>query len=368
MWKNRIAMGIWLLAAAILCFFENNPGTWAVLAGSVVLPAFSAGCALWTAARLQVELEAPSECREQQECRVSCRFRQPWTGWFCQTAGRIIAANRTNGETQTARITPDHPVFVPDTRYCGAIRLTVSGIVVTDWFGLVRREAVSACCAEVMVAPTLFPVQLSFTRPVQAADVTSRQPGGAGDETLGVRTYAPGDPIRMIHWKLSEKLGQTMVRETGRPAEAQLLLLLDPHRTPDAGATDVHACIRAFLSAARAMTAAELCFQVCIMDQDQGMPVLLEIDGQDALDRLCGQVLTMAISEENEPIGPAAARNVLYCQPRRTVLFSTGADTDAASLYLGEQLLLVIPHTAGQQGTPEIALCALNEETPYLDL
>ncbi|MCQ2538114.1 MAG: DUF58 domain-containing protein [Lachnospiraceae bacterium] len=36
-------------------------------------------------------------------------------------------------------------------------------------------------------------------------------------EAYGIREYVPGDSIKSIHWKLSEKTGKTMVREYGMP-------------------------------------------------------------------------------------------------------------------------------------------------------
>lgn len=35
------------------------------------------------------------------------------------------------------------------------------------------------------------------------------------EETVGIRNYMPGDPVRFIHWKLSAKKDELMLRETG---------------------------------------------------------------------------------------------------------------------------------------------------------
>ena len=54
--------GVWLLVAAELYFFENNTGTRAILAASLLLPAVSAGCAAISAHRLSLALDAPEQC------------------------------------------------------------------------------------------------------------------------------------------------------------------------------------------------------------------------------------------------------------------------------------------------------------------
>ena len=46
-------------------------------------------------------------------------------------------------------------------------------------------------------------------------------------DILGVKSYRRGDSYKLIHWKLSAKLNEFMVKEIGIPQEARLLLLLE---------------------------------------------------------------------------------------------------------------------------------------------
>ncbi len=57
--RNKAGWAIWVLSAAALYFFENNTGTRAVLAISVILPAVSILCARAVSRRLTVSLLAP---------------------------------------------------------------------------------------------------------------------------------------------------------------------------------------------------------------------------------------------------------------------------------------------------------------------
>lgn len=67
--------------------------------------------------------------------------------------------------------------------------------------------------------------------------------GAAKDfsETQSIRPYVPGDPVRQIHWKLSAKTGQTLLREIGLPQTGGILLALavDGAATPDAAGSVV---------------------------------------------------------------------------------------------------------------------------------
>ena len=45
-----------------------------------------------------------------------------------------------------------------------------------------------------------------------------------------LRDYREGDRLSRIHWKLSQKMGRTLVKELGLPLSDHLLFLLDLKR------------------------------------------------------------------------------------------------------------------------------------------
>ena len=63
-------------------------------------------------------------------------------------------------------------------------------------------------------------------RELEAAAAAPR--AGAGSELFGVREYQPGDSPRRVHWRLSARLGELVVREFEPPGLRTLLLVLDP--------------------------------------------------------------------------------------------------------------------------------------------
>jgi uncharacterized protein (DUF58 family) len=44
---------------------------------------------------------------------------------------------------------------------------------------------------------------------------------------IDIKEYVPGDPVRNIHWKLSEKIDKPLVRVLGSPVSDQYLIILD---------------------------------------------------------------------------------------------------------------------------------------------
>ena len=57
---NRLVYAVWLLAAAALYFFENNTGTRAILAASILVPLISVFCAYRCSRRTVFSLDTPA--------------------------------------------------------------------------------------------------------------------------------------------------------------------------------------------------------------------------------------------------------------------------------------------------------------------
>lgn len=67
MWKRRLVWGAWILISALLYFFENNPGTRALLVASVLIPAASVLCAVLSTKRIALSLSVPETCKKGEE-------------------------------------------------------------------------------------------------------------------------------------------------------------------------------------------------------------------------------------------------------------------------------------------------------------
>jgi uncharacterized protein (DUF58 family) len=55
-----------------------------------------------------------------------------------------------------------------------------------------------------------------------------------GHDTLrGVRAYAAGDPIRIVHWPATARWGEVMVKELEDPSAVELMIVVDLRGQPD---------------------------------------------------------------------------------------------------------------------------------------
>ena len=121
----------------------------------------------------------------------------------------------------------------------------VKAYTVEDLFGFFSiRKTPEASQGDLLVLPVVFPVEdLLFA------------PGDSGFETMAratedvtnpsdVRTYQQGDALKKIHWKLSLRKGELMVRRFEEPVLPEVLVLMDCSQPPTWGHPDAEADVR----------------------------------------------------------------------------------------------------------------------------
>lgn len=168
--------------------------------------------------------------------------------------GELCAHNRLTGERFQSTISLSTPAaFELPAAHCGMMEWTLCETSVGDLFGLCRFSTSPCGTAHTLVFPQLFPMRVSFADgeavSAQGEQWSSSRPGFDPSETFAIREYAPGDPIRQIHWKLSSKTDTLMLRELGLPvAEATLLLLDGTAANSQADAAAMDAAVTALLS------------------------------------------------------------------------------------------------------------------------
>ncbi|MFR2151386.1 MAG: DUF58 domain-containing protein, partial [Christensenellales bacterium] len=113
--------------------------------------------------------------------------------------------------------------------HCGLLTVSVDRADVRDVFGLCSFAVRADCARDTWAPPSCFPAQVALEAFPAHAQEDSRfsavRRGEDFSETQSIRPYVPGDPVRQIHWKLSAKTGQTLLREIGLPQTGGILLV-----------------------------------------------------------------------------------------------------------------------------------------------
>ena len=346
MWKNRLLYGAWLLAAAVLYFFENNTGTRAILAASLLLPAVSVCCAAVSARRLSLVLNAPEQCAAGNSVRVYLNAGGLLPlAVFC---GKLCAHNRLTGERLESTISLSAPTaFELPAAHCGMMEWTLCGASVRDLFGLCRFLAPLCGAAHTLVFPQLFPMRVSFADgeavSAQGEQWSSTRPGFDPSETFAIREYAPGDPIRQIHWKLSSKTDTLMLRELGLPVAEETLLLLDGAAADgqtDAAAMD--AAVTALLSLSHALAAEGTVHSVCWRAAPSSALQFCDVLSEAGFAAMRKQLLATAFTEAAEDICTAFCRDCGGLSYAHTVVCAVSQPAGLKQLCCGNRVTLLL--------------------------
>jgi uncharacterized protein (DUF58 family) len=82
----------------------------------------------------------------------------------------------------------------------------------------------------VTVFPTTFPINylaIASDLSYSIAGVEPTNQAGASGDFLGTREYRPGDSVRFIHWPLSARMGELIVKEFERNTSTEVSIFLD---------------------------------------------------------------------------------------------------------------------------------------------
>ena len=114
-------------------------------------------------------------------------------------------------------------------RYRGEYPVGISEVWVYDFLGLLRLKKKIAAPVRVTVYPRVLSMEELPIQPgVFPSDNTKvALSGGDPTEVLYVDSYQPSDNIRQIHWKLSSKRDDLMVKRYAAEAERGLMIVAD---------------------------------------------------------------------------------------------------------------------------------------------
>lgn len=103
----------------------------------------------------------------------------------------------------------------------------------TGLFYLEQRAAAQREGAWLGVLPRIYPMGISLSEAVrgfvgEAEIYDSARSGTDASETFKLRPFRDGDELRSIHWKLSAKEGELIVRENSMPRGCPVAVLVEP--------------------------------------------------------------------------------------------------------------------------------------------
>jgi len=244
--KRLLFWFLWLFFVGVLHLFGNNIGTFVILISSVIIPVLSGVflllASVGSAYQLGFEMQDTGTKNEELTGYLIIESKNMLPVF--NTSCLLSCENTYTGEGTWQELAfsskRKKQIKIPlilQAVYCGCLQISAESITMTDLTGLFRKRIKCEARHMVMVLPDGFEMVVRLAENVNALadndEYSMTRPGSDINEIYAIREYVPGDPIRSIHWKLTEKMDKVMVREFGLPVAKQVLLLFETTIPPD---------------------------------------------------------------------------------------------------------------------------------------
>src|SRR5690625_1745778 len=115
--------------------------------------------------------------------------------------------------------------------YCGHIQINLKSIVYYDFLGIFYKEAPIEQTSYLYVLPNTYDMSIDF-QDVEIGSVDQQvlemnQKGNDGLEIFGIKEYTPEDNLKNVHWKLTSKFDELIVKELTKAVNHTFLVLID---------------------------------------------------------------------------------------------------------------------------------------------
>jgi uncharacterized protein (DUF58 family) len=241
-----------LLAGALVLFAigTNVQAGWLYVLAALLLGALVAGLVLPVGGLrgLGATLHVAEEAEQGTEAFVEIRLTNASRG--VRWAIEVLDDHLEPVDVFVGSIRPRERVDVTTVRMParrGRARTANVDVRTRAPFGVAehRRRLVLDPPAETLVLPRVVPLgPLGFVEAVRTTEPAAHPwpRRGTGPDYLGVREYRPGDSMRHVHWALTARHGQVMVREFEEERTRRLAIVVDTWRDADGSPTPLDRC------------------------------------------------------------------------------------------------------------------------------
>lgn len=238
---RRVLYSLTLIAVLLFQITNENYLAQFLLALCAALPVLSLVLSLPGMVGCRLELAAaPPALERGAKGRWLVSVQSPNGLPLSRLTVRFTAENLLTGQRDYRRlilsgVARRRPVELSaSTAHCGLLELRVDKVKVCDYLGLFSLPVGPPPPARMVCRPIPVEAELPSIPEGQGArpsplSATRMGPG----EDYGLRDYRPGDPLRSVHWKLSSKWDELIVRERAEALIPLPLLTLDRYGPPE---------------------------------------------------------------------------------------------------------------------------------------
>lgn len=227
-----------LLLSILIYFIDDGPEIVALIAGLIVALFVSLGMQLLSMQNLQLQYRTPESClaNENVPLRLEIRRRFPLPMGMIRLHVRIRNVLYNIETEDVVEIQPgEHQEQEQDYRIrsekAGNVTITIYALEYYDILGIFKWSRKTHVENNVLVYPPQVMIRTRVSSQpemeIEGELYDSFRKGQDPREVVGLRDYMPGDSLKSIHWKLSGKKDDILVKEAGFPSNDDTLIFCD---------------------------------------------------------------------------------------------------------------------------------------------
>ncbi|MFV0343696.1 MAG: DUF58 domain-containing protein [Anaerocolumna sp.] len=241
---NKLGYLILVIVAGAFGILYNSYFTGILFLVVLLIPALLNGILHFTAHRITVDLElGQNTVMKGQKIEIRIRFVNKSKFPLTKVLLPIVYANEVTGIEKSKIIalsldqkTTQKVSLKLQSDHCGNICIRMQHILLYDLLHIWRKKKKVRFHREITVLPWPSQINMDSNHKIYShtidTDSEKYEKDKKGDdisEVFDVRDYKPGDRPNRIHWKLSQRMNQVMMKEFSEPLKDQKALILYPH-------------------------------------------------------------------------------------------------------------------------------------------
>lgn len=216
--------------------------------------------------------------------------------------------------------------------HCGIVKVSIQRVFLQDYLGLFRAKRRFTGSCQMIVMPEL--VWSSHVKPYMERKQEYRYIGIADDDTdvVDLREFMPGDNLNHIHWNLSLRTDELIVRQYGELISAKNVILVDLTKGKEENFRDILDLIyTAVYSIANLYIENEMKTVLIAWNEDSQCAESFEFDNAQGMTEAMVQLMKIPCSSKaGEYVVSEFVRQSIY--PQEGAVLVTATDYDSRIL------------------------------------
>lgn len=257
--KEKIVFGSMLFLGILLYFFTENSYAPLFLIGICTYGIVAYIASRISGKKIDVCLSGERQCEKGKQIEVVLHTKNNSRIPIWNMEILLSVKNKLTGEQLEVKkeislfmLQGKQIHFYLEAQFCGCIEISVEKITNSDPFGIFHKERNIHVKNQYYVFPKLLETDFTIEQlnqyNMESYKYSPLKSGDDTSETFGIREYKEGDSLKSIHWKLTGKMEDIIVREAGLPIENSVMILLDKREQEGISADQKDKLTEIFLS------------------------------------------------------------------------------------------------------------------------